>query len=65
MYTYWCTMSIPINKINLAIYRHKSADCCRQTEDGFRHQDLVLGQEVERRILELYADLGVEVELEN
>jgi hypothetical protein len=38
---------------------------CRQTDDGFRHQDLVLGQEVERRILELYAEHGVEVEREN
>lgn len=31
-------------------------------DDGFRHQDLVLRREVERRMLELYAELGVRVD---
>jgi hypothetical protein len=33
-------------------------------DDGFRHQDLVLRREVERRMLGLYAELGVRVDRE-
>ena len=32
------------------------------TNDGFRHQDLEIRYEVERRILELYDELGVKLE---
>lgn len=41
---------------------HGAADNPYCTDDGFRDQDLTLRCEVERRLLELYAELGVEVE---
>ena len=34
---------------------------CRQTDDGFRHDHIVLRHDVERRMLELYADIRIRV----
>lgn len=57
---------IALARHHVGLYRrvifHGIADNPFCSDDGFRHQDQVLRIEVELRMLELYAQLGVKVE---